>query len=552
MKAEDKFFYKNRETFNTIHDLILRAYQKYPDIVYCKYIANGEVRSKTYSEMYQAATAIGCDIKANCKNKCHAALLGTTSFEWLTSYLGCIYCGVVAVPVDRQLSKENLLAQIDYADAEVLLYDDKFSDVAEYIKNNSSCCRRFINFDRQGPDEYFWDIVLKNQQHVDVSKIEIDPLQLAQIVYTSGTTGTSKGVMLSHRNIASNINLGIQVVNMKPGETLLSVMPNHHTYELTVGIMAPLYFGLTTAINDNIGRLITNFKIFKPACIAVVPLLLKIVQKEILSKIKKQKKESAFAFAVQLSNFLKLFHIDITKKLFAQVHEVFGGSLNTIFSGGSFLKEELIVFYRNIGINIIQGYGITECSPVISCNSDRYSRKGTVGMVGSEYKVKIVDGEILVKGDNVMMGYYKNPELTAEVMDGEWFKTGDLGMVDEDNFIKLTGRKKNLIILSNGENVSPEELEDLLDDIDIIDTAMVYEKDDELAVEVFPKETYVKEKEVTNVYETVCDEIYKLNATLPVYKQIKSIKLRDTQFEKTSTLKIKRNIYKKEPSVLKL
>lgn len=545
MAVEKSFFYEDRESFSTIHDFILRSYQKFPELIFCKYLTDGVLYSKTYKEMYHAATAIGRNISENLQGKNHVALIGNSSFEWYSSYLGLMYYGVVAIPLDRQLSKEELLIQLDFAETDVLLYDDKFDDIAEYIKKNTKYCKRFINFDKKGEDEYFWDIVNAFQRPVDDKSIHIDPKQLAEIVFTSGTTGISKGVMLSHENLASNVSFAITIVNFKTGSTVLSIMPNHHTYELTCGIMAPLYFGASIAINDNIGRLISNFKIFKPDQMLVVPALLKIVRKEIMTKIKKQNKEFKFAFGLKLRSFMRVFNIDISKKLFAEIHEVFGGNLKVIICGGAFLKEELITFYRNIGINIVQGYGITECSPLISVNSDRKSKSKTVGKVGPNYKVRCVDGELQVSGNNVMMGYYKNPELTAQVMDGEWFKTGDLGLIDEDNFIKLIGRKKNLIILSNGENICPEELENLLDDIEIIDSSVVYEKDEQLAVEVFPKEAYVKENNITDIYDAVCVEIYKLNSTLPVFKQIQSIKLRSEPFEKTTTMKIKRNKIKK-------
>lgn len=541
MANKKSFFYEDRDSFSTVHDLILRSYQKFPDVIFCKYLSDGILYSKTYKEMYQAATAIGRNVRENIQGKPHAALIGNSSFEWYSSYLGLMYYGVVAIPLDRQLSKEELLIQLDFADADVLLYDDKYDDIAEYIKANTKGCKRFINFDKKGEDEYFWDIVNTGRQPADEKDIRIDPKQMAEIVFTSGTTGTSKGVMLSHENLATNVMFGTSLVTMNPGGTVLSVMPNHHTYELTCGIMTPVYFGVSIAINDNIGRLIANFKIFKPDTMLVVPMLLKIVQKEILAKIKKQNKTAAFQFGIKLNKILKIIHADISHKLFKEIHEVFGGNLKSIICGGSFLKEELITFYNDIGINIIQGYGITETSPIISGNSDRFTKRGTVGKVGPMCKVKVVDGELYVTGQNIMLGYYKNPELTAQVMEDGWFKTGDLGYVDDENFIRLTGRKKNLIILSNGENVCPEELENLLDDIDIIDSSVVYEKDDQIAVEVFPKETYVKENNITDVYDAVCVEIYKLNTTLPVYKQIQAIKLRSEPFEKTTTMKIKRN-----------
>jgi long-chain acyl-CoA synthetase len=547
MKSKS-FFYENRESFTTIHDCILRSYQKYPDIEFCKYLKDGAVQSKTYSDMYIAATAIGRCIKENTQGKGHAALLGNSSFEWFSAYFGMMYYGVVAVPVDRQLSREELLSQVDNADVEVLLYDNKFKDIADYIKEKSQGCRRFICFDKNDDDEYFWDIVENNNGPVDESAIQIDPKQLAEIVYTSGTTGTSKGVMLSHENLASNVEFAISIVDFKPGDTILSIMPNHHTYELTCAIMTPMCLGMTIAINDTIAHLLNNFKLFKPHVVLVVPALLKIVQKEIVTKIKKQNKEFKFIMGINLKKLAGILHIDISKKLFSEIHEVFGGRLHQIICGGSYLKEELITFYDNIGINIVQGYGITECSPLISCNTDRNKKSRTVGKVCPRYKVRTVDGELQVSGSNVMMGYYKNPKLTAEVMDGEWYKTGDLGLVDSENFIKLVGRKKNLIILSNGENVSPEELENLLDDIDIIDTAMVYEKDDQIAVEVYAKEAYVKEHNITDVKQEVRSEIYKLNATLPVFKQIRSMSIRSEPFEKTTTLKIKRDKIKNPTS----
>lgn len=536
----NKYFYEDRDEFSTVHDLIDRGYKKYPDKIYCRYLLNGIERTKTYSEMYQYAVSTGIFLSGLVTSSRHIALLGNSSFEWFTSYYGLLYSGIVAVPIDKQLSREELLRQINFADVEILLYGGEYTDIAKYIVENSECCRLSFCFDKTESDDIYLYDVLPPYLDSDCHIAAPDPSSIAEIIFTSGTTGIGKGVMLSHGNIVSSVKFGIRIVNPTPDDVLLSIMPNNHSYELTVGIISPIYFGVSIAINDNMRRLIKNFSLFKPTIMLVVPALLKMIQKEIFSSAKKQKKLLLFHSAVSVSRFFHIFGIDLSRKMFKDVYSTLGGSLKTIICGGSFLSGDLIEFYKDIGINVIQGYGITECSPIVSAFNERYAKKGSVGKVGPYCKVKCVDGEICVSGSNVMLGYYKNPELTADIIRDGWFYTGDLGYVDKNGFIKLTGRKKNLIILSNGENVSPEELEDHLINLAIVDSVAVYEENDKIAVEIFPSESYISDNNITDIAGVIRESVYKVNSSLPPYKHMQIIKVRSVQFERTTTLKIKR------------
>ena len=297
-------------------------------------------------------------------------------------------------------------------------------------------------------------------------------------------------------------------------------------------MLCSMYFGLTLCLNDSLRNIKKNLLRFQPAIMVVVPLFVETFYKEITETIRKKRLTIPFAFLRFISFVLKKVGIDVSRRLFKSVHTQFGGNLNLFVCGGAFLDDSKIKFF--VGITILQGYGITECSPVVSAQTDRYTRMGAVGKVLPCTKVKIVDGEIAVQGDNVMIGYYKNQPLTDEAIVDGWFYTGDLGHLDEDNFLYLTGRKKNLIILSNGQNVSPEELELKLQNISEIKEALVYGENGQVCAEIFYGEYSA------DIEETIRVHIGQLMKGWPIYKQIQIIKFRYEEFEKTTTRKIKR------------
>lgn len=349
--------------------------------------------------------------------------------------------------------------------------------------------------------------------HAGTYETELAGGQLCTILFTSGTTGKSKGVMLSHRNLTDNaVCLDMRI---PAGTVSMTLLPINHVYCLTMDIIKGLYIGMIICINDSIMHVQRNMKLFKPEIVLLVPLVI----------------ESIYGKLKDAGSL-------IPKKMVAKA--AFGGSLRIICSGGAYLDPDYVDRFREYGITILQGYGMTECSPVISTNLEWENKKGSVGKLLPNCEARVVDEEIWVRGSSVMQGYYKMPEQTAETLKDGWLKTGDLGYVDEDNFVYITGRRKNLIILANGENVSPEELENELSRSELVKEILVREKDKIIEAEIFPDYEYAKKKHIKDIQGKLQELIDGFNKDMPVYKRIYSLIVRETEFEKTPSKKIKR------------
>ena len=362
---------------------------------------------------------------------------------------------------------------------------------------------------RQEGDLYFDDL-LRGQ--TDGYSFSPDPDSLCTIMFTSGTTGKSKGVMLTHRNMAENATC----LDMKLPErsVVLTVLPIHHAYCLSMDILKGFSLGAILCINDSLLRVAKNIKLFQPNMILMVPLMIETMARKL---------EDAAGLPPELVR-----------------KEVFGENLTTIFCGGAYLNPALIDLFEKYGITIQQGYGMTECSPVISTNLSWNIRKDSVGQLMPNCQAKSVDGELWVKGSSVMMGYYKMPEETAEALEDGWLKTGDLGYVDQDNFVYLTGRKKNLIITKNGENVSPEELENKIGENRLVLEVLVRENEGMIEAEIFPDYEYAKKQGIEDMRAALQKVIDQYNLNAPAYKKVYRLKVRETEFEKTPSRKIKR------------
>ena len=390
---------------------------------------------------------------------------------------------------------------------------------------------------------------------IDLPIADTDCTKMCSLLFTSGTTGTSKGVMLSQKNICAVLNDIYPVLHqINYNDVLLSVLPIHHTYEMTAGILAPMMYGATICFNDSIKHITKNLKKYRPTVMALVPLFLEQFEKKIRSSIEKQGKAKTFKLGVRASHILMKARIDVRDRIFAQVREAFGGRLHYVISGAAALKPELVAFFRDLGITVSQGYGITECAPLISVVPlDEYNPKScgkpTGGMQVFIDKKHATDeyGEIVVKGDNVMLGYYEDPEATAEVLVKGWFYTGDYGYIDSKGYLYITGRKKNVIVLPGGKNVFPEEVEEYLKPIELIEECVVLgrEKDGDVVITaiVYPNATVAQAmglKDDEAIQARIKEEIRKVNRQLIGYKQIRKVDFRSEPFEKTSTRKIKR------------
>ena len=380
------------------------------------------------------------------------------------------------------------------------------------------------------------------------------------MLFTSGTTGTSKIVMLSQKNIATVINCArVPLAKFTEDDVLLSVLPVHHTYELTCGIFCAMDHGCKICINDSIKHVSKNLKKYKPTGMAVVPLYVEVFYNNIMKTVRKQGIEKTFNFAIKASTAAKKVNIDLSKKLFGKVMEAFGGRLNKLVCGGAALRPELVATFRAIGVEIVQGYGITECAPLVSVVPFGMYNPKSCGKIVESMQVFIDKenpsdefGEIVVKGPNVMLGYYNNEQATKEVLsDNGWFYTGDYGYVDKKGYLYITGRKKNIIVLQDGKNVFPEEIEEYLGAIPHIKECVVVgrQKDNDLSITalVYPDFEYtdsigLKSKE--EVYNAIREQINNMNRKLVGYKRIMALEFMDEEFEKTPSKKIKRVLYK--------
>jgi long-chain acyl-CoA synthetase len=375
---------------------------------------------------------------------------------------------------------------------------------------------------------------------------------MSALLFTSGTTGTSKGVMLSNHNLTAATNASVLSMSYDDRNTFVSCLPPHHSYEITCGHFAIMDLGAQILINDSLKHVMKNFSSFKPNALMLVPLFVETMHKKIWEEVKKQGKTKQLRMLMKISNSMLALGIDKRETLFKQVLCAFGGNLKSIVCGGAPLSPELIKDFYAFGITVLEGYGITECAPLVAVNSPGKVKFHSVGtpVVGCQVKIDKEDseetGEILVKGENVMMGYYKNPEATAEVFteDG-WFRTGDIGYMDEEGYIFITGRKKNVIILSNGKNVFPEELEEYIGRVEIILESVVLCRENEsgektITAIVVPNTAALEGKSDDEIYAKIKDEIADINKKLPSFKQIRKIEIRNEPFERTTSKKIKR------------
>lgn len=501
----------------TIREILTRTEEKYGSEDAVRYKAGkNEIVSRTYTQLKEDSEAFSRTLESLGQKGNHVAVIGKTSYEWLTAYFGIVNSGSVAVPLDVSLPADEVCELINRADVTVLVADDCRRDVQEMAEKVCPKLKDIISMQKEQGGRRESDKVLSFSDLLEENRGSFqempDPDQLCTIMFTSGTTGKSKGVMLTHRNMAENATC----LDMKiPEKTvLLSVLPIHHAYCLSMDILKGMSLGAVVCINDSLMRVAKNIKLFQPEMILMVPLMIETLARKL---------EDA-----------SLIPPAIVKA------KVFGKQLHTICSGGAYLNPDYIDLFKRYGITILQGYGMTECAPVISNNVSWNMKKESVGQLLPNCRAKTVDGELWVKGSSVMQGYYKMPDETKETLSDGWLKTGDLGYVDEEGFVFLTGRKKNLIITKNGENVSPEELENKLGESRLVQEVLVRECDGVIEAEIFPSEEYVKKKHIKDIKSALQKLIDDYNQSAPLHKRIYRLKVREQEFEKTTSRKIKR------------
>ena len=518
------------DNFNTIKEFTDEIYEKYSDNIAYRFFRDEVITDRTYKELRNDVYALASSfIGSNYKSK-HIAILGGTSYEWIVSFLAVIISGNVVVPIDKMLLKKEMLYLFEAGDVDVILYDEEFEETALEAKKNIKKVKKvhcLLGEEFRG--------FLKTKE---VEMPETDPSKECEILFTSGTTGVSKGVMISQTNIVANLKEIHRLdfaSNVSGPKVVLSVLPVHHTFELTVDNLGILCYGATICINDSIENIAANINVFKPSVMLIVPAIAEALYKKIKDAMSDSKTARKINSGKRIVKVAGSLGMDVRRSIYKSLLDKFGGNLTNIVVGGAALRPEICECFALFGINVFQGYGLTECAPLVCANCPTANK---IGSVGKPYycEVKTVDCEIAVKGDNVMLGYYKNEEATKEVLKDGWFYTGDLGYFDEDGYLFITGRSKNVIILDNGKNIYPEELEEKIMVIDGVKDVFVYGDKGRLCALVLPANPGDKEKK--KAIETA---IKKINEALPGYKKITFISFTHREFPKTTTMKIKRH-----------
>ena len=492
------------------------------------------------------------------------AVIGENRYEWVLTYLAVVNGVGVVVPLDRELPPQEVHNLLERSGASAVVYSSKVESLIEEAIRGLDSLEFIISMD--APAHMDDRLSLKQLQRKGKRLLmeeqryfidaEIDREAMCALLFTSGTTGLAKGVMLSHKNITANVFNMSKYVNVTDNQVGLSVLPMHHTYELTCHVFTCIYQGWAVAICEGLKYIVKNMAEAQATVMLGVPLIFESMHKKVWKQAEQSGKADKMKTAIQLSKKLGKFNIKSTKKLFKAVHQAMGGHMQMFISGAAAIDPAVIEDFNAMGITMFQGYGMTENAPIIAVNKDRYSKPASVGLPMPGTEVKIIDqdengvGEIICKGDSVMLGYYDNPEETARVLQDGWLHTGDYGYFDKDGFLYISGRKKNVIVTKNGKNIFPEEVEFYLNICDYIQEAVVWGLDDErtgdtvVRAEIFPdhaaiEENFgrVSEEELRRILKKEIDEI---NENMPLYKRVKRFEIRKEEFEKTTTKKIKR------------
>lgn len=511
---------------------------------YSFYNFEGEVETKTFAQVNYDLTGLGQYLyKLGLRGK-KVAILSENSYYWVACYYSVITGKMTAVPLDPKLPDADIVDIMVRSGCNAVYYSSDFVSTVELMKKTEGVAvEHYIKI------EDFYSLI--EEGHNELKKgaenyldDEVLPSDLAFIVYTSGTTGKSKGVMLSQENVASDCVASCRVM---VGGPAIGFLPLHHAFSWVSALFSGNLLTEWGFICRSLKDIQKDLQTYHPQNFSAVPLAVETIYKKIWFTAKKEGREELLKKGLKISNFLMKLGIDRRRKIFSQVIDGLGGNLELIVCGGAYLDEKYEKGMAEFGIQIINGYGITECSPAVTCNRLDNYKPGSVGLPLPCNEIKIKDpdedgiGEICVRGKNVMMGYYNEPEATAEVFDGDWFLTGDYGYIDEDGFLFYRGRKKNLIVLSNGKNVSPEEIEDKLSTIDYVKEVVVDDEDGFITAEFF-----LNTVDTPDAKERIRSDVNAINRKMPKYKQVTRVKTRDTEFPKTTTLKILRNYKNKK------
>lgn len=555
----------NVPQITSIQDMIIQSAQKYGDKLALEDLTDTKIARATFGQLLDLILRFGTGLKKlEIPERTHIAVIGENRVQWGLTYLTAAAFNYVIVPIDKNLSTNEILNIVHESDAEVIVYSDAYSSIFLEARSSLKRIKHYINMDLDTDKNGISSMpaMISSCQPTTISLLpKINPGDLFEIIFTSGSLGRAKGVMLSQGNIAENLMGMTAMIHIRPEDKFLSVLPVHHTYECTCGFLCPLYSGASVSYARSLKTVVEDLVRVKATVLLAVPLLYDKMFKRIYKAIMDDKVKSKIVPPmIKLSNALEMIGWkSFKKKIFAEIHHKFGGSIRIFIAGGAAPDPKVAKGLREFGFTFVQGYGLTETSPISALNRLDLFKDDAAGLPLPKTEVKINEpdsdgvGEIYIRGKHVMLGYYKNESLTRESIVEGWFHTGDLGFFDKDGFLHINGRKKNVIIANNGKNVFPEEVEDVLNRSPFVLESLVYgEKDAKhqeiIAVKiVIDAEAFIELAEKRNVKiseefinTTISDVIKETNKQLASFKQIKKFYIRENEFEKTTTQKIKR------------
>lgn len=571
-QTEDKIDKRNYvpTNYKTIKEIFERSINEYKDRTFI--LEKFNHKDENFTEI--SYEQFGKDVKGlttglndliGLKNR-RVIIIGENTYHWYVSYISMLCSDAIVVPTDKELPVNEIENVIKRSRATCIIYSSKKEEVIKKVKENLPDVKLYIKMNSDDPVndkdagvnyiiEHGNKLIKQGNKYYE--SVIIDPEEFKVLIFTSGTTSQAKGVMICNRNLAENINAISAYVHVKKEDRFFSILPLHHTYESSIGFLAPMEAGSSIAICEGLKYIVPNLKQTRPSIMIAVPLLIENLYKKINENIIKSKKDKLVKSMIHVTNALKGVNVDIKRKVFSEIYDNLGGNIRIIVSAAAPIEPKIGKWIQDIGIAFLQGYGLTETSPIAALTPEFEQKVGSAGkaVICSEIKIdnpnENNEGEILIKSKTLMLGYYENEEATAEAIENGWFHSGDIGYFDEDGFLYITGRCKNVIVTQNGKNIYPEEIELLLGNVEEIKECMVYgkevkgEKELIISVKVIPNREkieakYGKDISDENVHDIIWEKIKEVNKKLTSYKAIKNLEIKNDEFEKTTTMKIKR------------
>lgn len=566
--GKPKKLYDVRKITN-LRDMVRQSVDIYGnlDAFLVKNNTTGNIRNISFKQFYNDINCLGTALHALGLKDKMIAIISENRYEWCVSYLAVVNGTGVVVPLDKELPENEICSLIERSEASAVLCSKEYLDILIRKKPSLSSVKKLIcyDLDKSEGDILSYNVLLQKGKNLldknEHSYLEapIDDNTMNMLIFTSGTTDQSKGVMLSHKNVASDIMAVAKLIHADNNDLIMSILPLHHTYECTAGFLTMVYMGVTICFCEGLRHITKNLQEYRPTILMSVPLILENVYNKVIKKARKENRISALKFGLFISGLLYKMNIDIRGQLFKEVLDNLGGNLRLIISGAAALNPKISKSLRAMGFNIMQGYGLTECSPIVSVNRLNHYRDKSAGLPLPGVQVAIHNpdhegiGEIKVKGPITMLGYYKNPEATNTILKDNWLYTGDNGYIDKHGFLYISGRKKNVIVTKNGKNIFPEDVELYLNKSEFIKESLVYgvdtdsESDTVVCAKIVPNMEVLVEKfgqvpVPDELYKLIKQEVLKANKKLSSYKKIKHFEIREGEFEKTTTKKIKRQV----------